>query len=30
MLAAYEDIATHSEGQEPHRRLVVALKSTEA
>ncbi len=30
MLAAYSDIATHSEGQEPHRRLVVALKSTEA
>ncbi|RFP57883.1 MAG: RNA-binding protein [Limnothrix sp. CACIAM 69d] len=30
MLAAYEDIATHSEGQEPHRRLVVVLKSTEA
>ncbi|TAD77771.1 MAG: RNA-binding protein [Oscillatoriales cyanobacterium] len=26
MLAAYADITTHSEGQEPDRRLVVALK----
>lgn len=29
MLAAYSDIATHSEGQEPDRRLVVSLKDSE-
>lgn len=29
MLAAYSDITTHSEGQEPHRQLVVALKGPE-
>ena len=29
MLAAYSDITTHSEGQEPHRQLVVALRGPE-